>query len=149
MSLLLQYLKDLQSSIVSLRHRDYHFNDDSPNSFLCAVLLNANRAGSTGKWTNTAWGPRQVRANLNLKIVRLPAGPAQSTFSSLIYSVTKWNRGSAMSCRSPCRRLTYHKCESLTHSERRPQNIYSKEEMNLYCNHQIGNRNFFIFITNQ
>ena len=33
-----------------------------------------------------------------------------------------------------------------SHSERRPQNIYSQEEINLYC---IGNRNVFIFITNQ
>ena len=24
-------------------------------------------------------------------------------------------------------------CNRLTHSERRPQNIYSQEEMNLYC----------------
>ena len=37
----------------------------------------------------------------------------------------------------------------LTHSELRPQNIYSQEEMNLLFYHQVGNTNFFIFITNQ
>ena len=38
---------------------------------------------------------------------------------------------------------------SLTHSERRPQNIYSQEENKPLLYHQIGNRNFFVFITNQ
>ena len=36
----------------------------------------------------------------------------------------------------------------LTHSEWRPQNIYSLEEKPLFY-HQIGNTNFFIFITYQ
>ena len=30
-----------------------------------------------------AWGPRQVGGDLNIKIVRLPAGPAQSTLKTL------------------------------------------------------------------
>ena len=33
----------------------------------------------------------------------------------------------------------------LTHSERRPKNSYSQEEINLFLYHQIGNRNFSIF----
>ena len=45
-------------------------------------------------------------------------------------------------------RMSLH--HPLSHSEWRPQNIYSQEEINLYrLYHQIGNRNFFIFITNQ
>ena len=38
----------------------------------------------------------------------------------------------------------------LTHSERKPQHIYSQEEINLYCIIKlIGKKKFFIFITNQ
>ena len=68
--------KDL--SFGSLRRRDYHFND-FPNSFPCAVLLNANRVGSTGK--RTRLGVQGDHSNF--QIVRFPVGPAQSTFISL------------------------------------------------------------------
>ena len=57
----------------------------TPSSFPCAVLLNANRAGATGK-RNTPWGPRQVRGDRsNFQTVRVPIGPAQSAFSDIAW----------------------------------------------------------------
>ena len=61
-------IKDLQSSLASLWHGVQHFSDDSPNSFPCAVLLNANRAGSMGKRT---WCGVQGRSEATIQMFKL------------------------------------------------------------------------------
>ena len=69
-----------------------------------------------------------IKMVLDIKDLPIPIGPAQSAFSDIY-----WNQGSEVNRWSPCHRLAYHEHESLAHSERRPQNIYSQEEINLYC----------------
>ena len=78
-------VKDLQSLLVSLQHRDYHFND-SPNSFPCAMLLDANRAGSMGK--RTRLGVRG-RSEATVQILKLYACPLDPLNPHQQYSVTK------------------------------------------------------------
>ena len=44
------------------------FSDDSPNSFPCAVLLNVNRVGSTGK--RTLLGVQLGRSEATIQIFK-------------------------------------------------------------------------------
>ena len=64
--------KDLHLPLVSLRHRDYGFSADSHNSFPRAMLLNANRAGSTGKRT---WLGVQGSSEATVQMFKLCACP--------------------------------------------------------------------------
>ena len=84
----------------------------TPSSFPCAVLLNANRAGATGKRTCLG-GPWQIRGDRsNFQTVRLPDGPAQSTFSDIAWGnkIGDW-RWIVSLCAADS---LITKCESLT-----------------------------------
>ena len=88
-------LKDLQSSLASLWHRDWYFSDECPNSFPCTVLLNANRAGSMGKRTHLGVHGRSKATVQIFKLWACPLDPL-NLLSAIYCSVRKWSRGSAV-----------------------------------------------------
>ena len=82
------FCKDLQwLALASLQYGDYHFNDNSLNSFPFAVLLNAIRVGSTDRRTRLGVQGMVWGEHLNFQMVRLPVGPAQSAYSDIAW----WN----------------------------------------------------------
>ena len=85
----------------------------SPKASPYAVLPNAKRLGSTGKRT---W----LVVCSKFEIVLLPVVPRLSTFNE-------------MGAGGISTEITVSEYKALTHSERRPQNIYSQEDINLYC----------------
>ena len=70
-------IKDSQSWWTSLWHGDYQLNAESPNSFPCAALQNANMVSLTGKQTRLG-----VHGDCSkFQTVHLPIGPTLSPFS--------------------------------------------------------------------